>query len=394
MALAGGARPDAMAVTMGSFDPETDWVTESGVFRAAISTGWAIQMAQGRARRNGDTAALATLAPDLGWQAHFATLVARPDLSHFARWCAPGGAGHDPAAALVGTNLGIPLLQLAGIADFLLRGTLAADRAFRAQAPDMTHLILAPWPHIPWAQTDATQSVDTAQIAFFDHYLKGAGPRPAPCRAHVAGPDHWAEHDPARLHAAPAHRLHLTSNGLAGPTVGDGRLTQSPPHPGHDIFVHDPIRPAPLIGGAAGQPSGPAERSALDTRTDVACYTTAPFSNAAHLFGQARLTLALDQSGPPCPIAASLSRICPSSTAQVLSTAVAAPGQPLIFDALSARIAKGEGLRLSLQPAPMPDYLLTRSPTLPAPATTPTTFTLHHAQSFLCLPLTQDAPDE
>ena len=394
LALAGGARPDAMAISMAAFDPEFDWATEGGVFRVGLCTGWAAQMARDRARRQGDDTALAALAPEQGWQSQFTYLVSRPDLSHLARWCTPGGAGHDPAAALCDTALNVPLLQVAGTADFLLRGSLAADHAFRAQSPRTTHLILAPWPHIPWAQTDTGLSIDRAQIAFFDHYLKDIGPRPAACIAHVSGAGCWATYDPTRLHDTPTRTYHLASGGLAAPTVSDGQLCETAPGDGCDILVHDPSRPGPLIGGAAGQPPGPAERGALDTRSDVACYTTAPFPQAGLLFGPAHLTLALEQTGPTVPVAASLSCLRPDGSAHVLSTAVAAPGHTLRFDALAARIAAGDALRLSIQPAPTPDYLLVRAPVLPGAHTMPTRLTLHHGESLLLLPLTPEAPDD
>lgn len=391
LTLCGGARPDAMAVSMGSFDPEIDWATEGGLFRAATGTGWAAQMARLAATRDGDTETLAGLNAARSWQETFDFLVERPAASHLAAWIKQGGAGHEPAHSLAGHIPPVPLLQVAGTADFLLRGALAADQAFRAVSPDRTHLILTEWPHMPWGSaTSEPFSVDRAQIAFFDYYLKGKGAPPCACLAHEAGTGRWVVRDPAALQAPGTLKLHLHSDGLAVATVDDGQLAATESLGFDDILVHDPSRSAPLVGGAAGTPPGPAERSAIDRRADVACYTGPKLDAPLRLFGRGSLTLSMATDGPHPGIAASLSRVRPDGSADVLSSAVAAittDGAHVTFDALSACLHPGDALRVSIQAAPFPDYLPRPFQALTDPGLTPTTMTIRHAGSTLCLPV-------
>lgn len=396
LTLAAGGRPDAMAVAMGSWDPLTDWASEAGLFRAEMSTRWAAQMAYLKAFRLGDSEALAALAPGQSWTALFAYLRDRPDLSHLARWT-EGDVGERPAQLLSDVPA-VPLLQTAGAADFLLRGSLAADAAFRAVSPGTTHLIFGPWAHIGWNRSagaarlgpGAELSVDRAQLAFFDHYLKGSGPAPAPLRAYDAGTDSWRQADPAGFADPTQRRYGLDSGGLAATLLSDGRLTAADGM-SQDVLVHDPHRPAPLVGGAMGNPPGPVERGAQDDRTDVACYTSAPLAAGQMLFGRAEADLAARIEGEVPALAASLSLVTETGAALALATTVAPVENGrcrLVFDGLCRTLHPGEALRLSVQAAPGPEVLPFPVAALPRPGVRATTITLHHSGSALYLPLT------
>lgn len=224
--LAGGARPDAMAVAMASWSPHDDWASENGLFRTALSTCWAVQMARLKARRLGDSGALKALDGN-DWRAHFTFLMGRPDLSHLPRWAqgSAGGAFTAPA--------NIPLLLTAGANDCFLNAVLAADAAFRAVAPDTTHLMLGPWAHLGWNRSaggarlgaGAERSVDREQLAFFDHYLKGLGPKPVAAVAYDAGTDAWGAVDPA---GCMRRRRHTASRlGRSGRDLADRRSARA-----------------------------------------------------------------------------------------------------------------------------------------------------------------------
>ena len=326
-------------------------------------------------------------------------LCARPDLSHLARWAGEEGAGEAPAAELGEAVPDVPLLQVAGAADFLLRGALEADRIFRASNPGKTHLLLGPWAHTPWngggwpGRAKAEYPVDRLQAAFFDHYLKGIGAAPAPCLSYEAFADLWRPSDAGALSDLRGARFSLRSGGLAAATTGDGRLCDPGAPPGDDVadrMVHDPTRPAPFSGGSSAAPFGPVERQAVDDRADVFCYTTAPFAAPVSLFGRAEAELSVQVDGPHDGLAASLSRVTGEGSVTVIATAVAAFGGPRIrlrFDAVSARLAAGDSLRLSVQAAPAPDFLRRPVSRIPAAATEVTTVVLTHEGSTLTLPI-------
>ena len=395
LTLAGGGRPDAMAVAMASWDPQRDWASENGVFRAAMSTSWAAQMARLKARRLGDTDALAALSPGRPWQDLFDFLRGRPDLSHLGRW-ADGEMSASPAADLDPLPA-VPLLQTAGMADFFLSGTLAADAAFRSVAPEQTHLIVGAWGHIGWNRSagaarlppGAEFSVDRAQLAFFDHYLKGLGDAPPACLAYDGGTDSWRKADPAAFHKEPGQRLHPASGGLAATLLTDGQLSPSAGS-SEDVFVHDPQRPAPLIGGTVGQPPGPVELGGHHDRADVACYTTPLFAEEKLLAGRAVARLSVRIDGDVSILAAALSLVTPQGTALALASSVApvASGHcQFSFTGLHRTILAGEALRLSIQAAPSPDFLAYPAHALPQPGVRGVTISLCHSESELLLPM-------
>ena len=394
LTLAGGGRPDAMAVSMASWDPFEDWASEGGLFRASISTRWAAQMARLKAHRLGDEMALAALAPQRDWKELFAFLSSRPDLSHLSRW-ARGDTRERPADML--TPPPVPLLQTAGATDFLLRGTLAADAAFRAVAPETTHLIFTPWAHIGWNRSagsarlgpGAEFSVDRAQLAFFDHYLKGIGDAPAACLAYDGATDTWRETEPSAPYAAPQALYGLSSGGLAATLLTDGRLS-SVSGDNEDVLVHDPSRPAPLVGGAMGTPPGPVGLDGHHDRADVACYTTAPLGEDRTLAGRAEADLSVRVDGDLPALAATLSLVDREGTVLALASTVAPIDQGrcrLSFHGLFRTLRAGEALRLSVQAAPYPDFLPYPASRLPETGVRATTITLCHRGSSLLLPM-------
>ncbi|MDO9526678.1 MAG: CocE/NonD family hydrolase [Gemmobacter sp.] len=398
LALAGGGRPDAIAPAMGSWTPETDWAYEGGAFRFSLNVGWASQMARLQAERKGDGATLAALAAAVGPAAQRDYLLTRPDLTHLHDWLANDPAywaGSSPAA-LLGAPPPIPVLHVAGCHDFLLGGSLGADAAFRAVSPGTTHMIMGPWSHAPWnraagaaqAGPGAELSVDKAQMTFFDHYLKRKGARPAGLVVYDLGTDRWdsIEDWPAR----DAVRLWLGSDGLAATLLSDGRL-QPRPNDGADILVHDPDRPAPLIGGALGVPQGCVDRAAQDNRSDVAVYTMPPLTAPLRLLGPVQAVIDVQADAQVFDVCASLSRVTGAGHAYVLATGYArctgSGPVSLSMGAVSITVPAGDGLRLSVQGAGTPAFELAQDQIAPCTGQrAPITMILRHAGSSVTLP--------
>ncbi|WEX09649.1 CocE/NonD family hydrolase [Chelativorans sp. AA-79] len=372
LALAGGGRrPDALAPAMGGWSLRDDWAYEGGAFRIQNNVGWAVQMAKLKAARAGDLEAHAALSGPCGHDRLRELLVARPDLSHLAAWLADDPsywARIAPSQLLADDPLDIPVLHTGGWNDFLLGGTLAADAAFRAKSPQTAHLVVGPWAHLPWNRSAGTAdmgaaaefSVDRAQLAFFDFYLKGQGERPPSAQMFDMGRRRWLTlpHRPA----AASTSFFLASSGLAAALVSDGRLAREPGEPGEDLFVHDPTRPAPMVGGALGTPNGFADPRAADDRADVAVYTTPPFEKTVLLAGEAKAAIQVATAEPGFDLSARLSLVHPQGGAFVLATGYArshAGGSQEIAIALNATCATvpaGCALRLSLQGGGWPAF--------------------------------------
>src|SRR5271163_3130456 len=106
---------------------------------------------------------------------------------------------------------------------------------------------------------------------------------------------------PGRVSRWPAGRtaLYLAGDGRASADECSGRLLDAAlADAGVDCLVHDPWRPAPSVGGAFGNPPGPADRSAIDARGDVVTFTTTPFTQELRLAGEVAAELWLHCDRP------------------------------------------------------------------------------------------------
>jgi hypothetical protein len=159
---------------------------------------------------------------------------------------------------------------------------------------------------------------------------------------------------------------YITSSGLAAAHSEDGLLVrEAPPSRSIDMLVHDPWRPVPSLGGHDGQPPGPQDRSALDQRTDVACYTGAPLDAPLSLAGSVRAEIDVEADAPSHDLAAILSQVMPDGRAVTLTqgylrVADSGTSGPRIvaMRALCATLPAGSALRLSLQAASFPAFAI------------------------------------
>ncbi|CAN7382970.1 CocE/NonD family hydrolase [Neorhizobium sp. LjRoot104] len=368
----GSVRPDAIAPAMSSWMPRDDWAYEGNAFRLGLNAGWAAQMARLTAARREDARTYAEIAATGDDDAALRDLLAsRPDISHLGKWMADEKDYWDavsPGALLADDPLDIPVLHTGGWADFLLQGTWAADAAFRRRHRDSTHLVIGPWAHAPWNRAggstdmgaDAEFSIDRAQLAFFDFYLKGFGERPQPVRFFDMGRRRWLVLS-GRPEVSGAD-FFLSSSGLGAAMVSDGRLLGETGGEMRDTFVHDPTRPTPLVGGHLGVPQGFADHGSHDNRADVAVYTTLPFEAARFFVGEAAAEIEVDTRSEGFDLCATLSLVAPSGEARVLSTGYARlEGGGKVPVRISLRpvcvtVSEGFALRLSLQGAGAPAF--------------------------------------
>ncbi|MFC1820759.1 CocE/NonD family hydrolase, partial [Thermodesulfobacteriota bacterium] len=154
------------------------------------------------------------------------------------------------------------------------------------------HLTVGPWPHggqllhylgnINFGAASVGAPVSDQLIAFFDKYLKGKDIKIPAVRYFVMGRDQWQEADTWPLPQTQWQRFYLHSKGNANTSTGNGILsTDEPGSEPPDIFVYDPHRPVPTLGGSIvaapagfGFTAGPLDQSQNEKRNDVLCYTT------------------------------------------------------------------------------------------------------------------------
>lgn len=367
----GSVRPDAIAPAMGSWMPRNDWAYEGNAFRLGLNVGWAAQMARLTAARREDTGTYSALGRTSDDAALRDLLVSRSDLSHLAKWVADETDYWDavsPGVLLADDPLDIPVLHAGGWADFLLQGTWAADAAFRRKHPESSHLVIGPWAHAPWNRaagaadmgSDAEFSIDRAQLAFFDFYLKGFGERPQSVRLFDMGRRCWISL--ANRPKVSEADFFLSSSGLGAAMLSDGRLLGESGGEMRDTFVHDPTRPTPLIGGHLGVPNGFVDRSGQDNRADVTVYTTPPFAVARFFAGEAAAEIEVETRSEEFDLCAALSLVSPSGEAKVLGTGYARLEGGRRFSTriglrpVCVTVPEGFALRLSLQGAGTPVF--------------------------------------
>jgi predicted acyl esterase len=409
--------PDCLAPAMAGLDERLHWASEGGAHWWGLGLGWALQLAAEGCRRRYDAngwrlirrslesgtfleegpALLERLDPTgmgLGWL--------RRDAADPKGWLC-----HGVAPEL----LRRPMLLVGGWHDPHLRGVL--DLWERAQAAGgHPGLVIGAWTHLHWRG-----GIDALQLAFFRRHLQGEDPRAdaAPAaqeaarswrQSSAASPERPAE-IPAGLSTALEGGIALESEGssgwwnpsalaaAAGPREGDRSLSwtlcsdgcaairpdEGELVPGHDHqvagapatnrvagsrvwLVHDPWRPVPARGGHLGPDPGVVERGDLDSRADVACFSTAPLPGRLTLLGRARLEITVQADQPGFDLCVALSLLpAVSGAVRQLSTgfvrvlgphAQEARRRRVDLQPLAVVLAAGDRLRLSIAGAAWP----------------------------------------
>lgn len=381
-AAAAGPALKALAPAMIGWDIGRDWAYENDAFCLSAGLGWAAQMAAENARLAGDREAFDVLFVASRDLPLYEPIAARPAYlgrytrySHYADWL-DHAPGHDywrqvsPAAQAKGVRL--PMLFVGGWYDSHLPGTIAAFKHFAAAAARI-RLVIGPWPHFPWtrrvAGTDfgpeAAIDIDTLQVRWFDHWLKGStnGVLAEPAvRLFDLGAVEWRD-----FTAWPTATsvFYLGGSGRVALDDAAGTLTQqSAPNEGCDFIVHDPWRPVPAVGGPYGNPPGPADRAATDARPDVLTFSAPAADNELVLAGDVTARLWLISDAPSFDVSCVLSRVSPDGRAMTLTQ-----GYRLIksgtdlgrsvdvpMRATCVTLKPGERLRLSVAAACFPAY--------------------------------------
>jgi hypothetical protein len=129
------------------------------------------------------------------------------------------------------------------------------------------------------------------------------------------------------------------------------------------VVVHDPWRPAPAIGGHVGQPPGFQDRAAVDDRSDVAVYTSAPLEHGRLLVGRVAAEIHVDCDRPSHDLNCTLSVIGADGRAIALTAGHlridpgARPGPRRVgMRATCCTVPAGARLRLSIQAAAWPAF--------------------------------------
>jgi len=379
--LAAGAGHAALAClspAMVAFDIYADMAYEGGAFRLHQGLLWGAQMAADTAKRAGDAAAYADFialsraaplaSPIPEWPPAMRRLA---QYGHYKDWLVhpkPGPYWDAMSPAKQSLPRDLPMLQIGGWFDSLLGGTLGLwKRMEKSGSPQ--RLKIGPWTHMPWGRKvgerdmgdEAARAMDRIQLAWFDHWLKGA---PLPDEPVVElfemGGNRWRGFS---AWPTPTPTRHfLASDGLAATDIAAGRLGAAPAaHICVDRVVFDPWRPTPSQGGHTGPVYGACDRVSVDARSDVATYTGPVLDAPLHLAGDVAAEIYVSADAPCFDLFAVMSDVAPDGKVWNLTQGIVRvenATMPVRIDmrATCAVLKPGHRLRLSLAAGAFPAF--------------------------------------
>jgi len=386
--FAAQARPSALvaiAPAMVGYHPRTDWAYENGALLLQAGTGWAIQLAAETARLRGDRAAFQALHRASRQLPLYDEIPARPAvLSHhapasfFHDWIAHPEAD-DYWATLTPqlADVDLPMLHIGGWFDPYLRGDvrLYQEMAARSQFPQP--LWIGPWGHIPWSRrvgdrdfgVAANSPMDRLQVDWFTACLQHTPDKfaSAPVTLFEMGANRWRSF--TQWPSGSQQIWCLTSSGLAAMDQRDGQLMPANSSgqssvSSLDTWVHDPWRPVPSVGGHAAMPAGAFDRAAVDGRSDVLTYTSAPLENSLKVAGTIEVVLCCRCDRPSFDLSVILSEGLPDGRfwhltqgyGRFTSRGTEWHSYPLTLQPTCFSLAAGHTLRLSISAACFPAY--------------------------------------
>ncbi|MDB9525274.1 CocE/NonD family hydrolase [Oscillatoria sp. CS-180] len=382
----------AIAPAMVGYHPYEDWAYENGALLLQAGLGWAIQLAAETARLQGDRTAFQKLYQASRQLPLNDEVAACPDVlkqyapeSFFHDWLShsyPDDYWQRITPCLEAVDL--PMLHIGGWFDPYLRGDLRLYHEMVNRSRYPHPLWIGPWGHIPWGRIvgnrdfgpAANSPVDRLQVQWFSHWLK-KNPEEIPDLSTVnlfdMGVKRWQQssHWPSTIE----QRWYLNSTGLASMHQEDGQLVlasadqsldkpSTPSGDTVDTLVHDPWRPVPSIGGHAAIPAGPFNRAAVDCRSDVLTYTSAPLTEVVSITGQVEVNLYCWSDRPSFDLSITLSEITSEGAVHPLTQGYARFDLPaeqwaicrLKLHPTCYTIPLGRGLRLSISAASYPAY--------------------------------------
>jgi uncharacterized protein len=264
------------------------------------------------------------------WLAH-----ATPD----AYW-RPGSpdAGYEQITA--------PALNISGWYDIFLWSTFQnymgmRQRGGSEQARLGQRMIIGPWTHMnftgsfPEREFDASASSDALdltgiQLRWFDRWLKGIDngvDQEPPVMLFVMGSDEWRTEPDWPLPDTQYRPYYLHSTGQANTLHGDGALSAEPPvDEPPDVYLYNPFRPVPTVGGQiilpGGNAMGPRDQRAVETRDDVLVYSTPMLDRSVEVAGPIELVLFVASSARDTDFTGKLVDVEPDGRAMILTEGI------------------------------------------------------------------------
>jgi putative CocE/NonD family hydrolase len=354
--LAASTRPQglgAIAPGLSAAEYHSGWTYRGGAFELGFCLLWTLMsLAPGEVvrRRNSDPLNLVSSVDRIEELYRRLPLIEVPEIEELApyyrEWLThpDDGPYWDRIAPLRRIERGTaPALVAGGWYDIFLGGTLASYIAMSRAGITGTRLVVGPWAHGVTGGTFVERSyglgassdaldITGLQIAWFDHWLKGAGDGldQKPVRLFVMGANEWRDEEDWPLPDTSFTSYYLRSSGSANTLAGDGALSTEPPgEESADVYVYDPRDPVPTVGGATFLPgvwlgvnAGPRDQRPVEARRDVLCYTSEPLERQLEVVGPVSLVLYASSSALDTDFAAKLVDVAADGRAELLTDGI------------------------------------------------------------------------
>jgi putative CocE/NonD family hydrolase len=267
-------------------------------------------------------------------------------VTHYIDWInhpMPGAYWQPTSPSTSYTRVTTPALNIGGWYDCFLWGTLQNYIGMKQNGGNSTarqnqRLIIGPWTHggftgcYPERDFGVASSALACDLAgthlrWYDHWLKGIEngvEQEKPVKIFVMGLDQWREEQDWPLPDAHARCYYLHSLGQANTLRGDGVLsTESPANEPADIYLYNPRRPVPTMGGqvliVGSNTMGPRDQREVETRDDVLVYSTPVLEKELEVTGPITLRLFIASSARDTDFTGKLVDVFPDGKAIILT---------------------------------------------------------------------------
>jgi len=252
-----------------------------------------------------------------------------------------------PSAPSAGyEKINVPALNISGWYDIFLWSTFQnymgmKQRGGTEQARQNQRLIIGPWTHMNfsgsfpehefgWASSAAAIDLPGIHLRWFDRWLKGdenSIDQEPPVMVFVMGVDEWRREADWPLPDTQYRPYYLHSSGGANTLHGDGVLSTEPPvDEPSDIYLYNPLRPVPTIGGQVilpgGNAMGPRDQREVELRDDVLVYSTPVLEQAVEVTGPIELRLFVSPSTPDTDFTGKLVNVHPDGRTLILTEGI------------------------------------------------------------------------
>ncbi len=240
----------------------------------------------------------------------------------------------------------VPALNISGWYDIFPWSTFQNFRGMRQRggseiARRNQRVIIGPWTHMNfsgsfperefgWVGSAAAIDLPGIHLRWFDRWLKGEEngiDEEPPVLIFVMGVDEWRSEVDWPLPDTNYRPYYLHSGGQANTLHGDGTLsTEAPSEEPPDVYLYNPLRPVPTVGGQVilpgGNAMGPRDQRQVELRDDVLVYSTPVLEQPVEVTGPIELRLFVSSSARDTDFTGKLVDVYPDGRSLILTEGI------------------------------------------------------------------------